>query len=105
MSTLLELSHIRENLGLAPVGSLVYLGIGFTPPKLNAIRIDPDRLPTDRECHAVAGLDVVLLFRGHEVRYSTMRSLTDALYRSCPRRLQLVDLDYKRVAFLKLAGL
>ena len=105
MSTLIELGEIRERLGLAPVGSLVYLGLGFTPPKQNAIRIDPNRLPTLRECHAVAGLDVVLVFRGYDVRYSTMRSLTDTLYRSCPRRLQLVDLDYKRIAFLKLAGL
>ena len=105
MSTLMELGRIRENLGLAPVGGLVYLGIGFAPPKQNAICIDPTRLPSVRECHAVAGLDVVLVFRGHEVRYSTIRSLTDTLYRSCPRRLQLIDLDYHRVAFLKLAGL
>jgi hypothetical protein len=105
MSTLIELARIREDLGLAPVGSLLYLGIGFTPPKQNAIRIDPDSLPTLRECHAVAGLDVVMVFRGHDVRYSTIRSLTDTLFRSCPRRLQLVDLDYKRIAFLKLAGL
>ena len=105
MSTLVELRRIRENLGLAPVGSLVYLGIGFTPPKLNAIKIDPCRLPTDRECHAIAGLDVVLVFRGYDVRYSTIRTLTETLYRSSPRRLQLIDLDYQRVAFLKLAGL
>lgn len=105
MSTLLELKRIRENLGLAPIGSLVYLGIGFTPPKRNAIRIYPERLPTDRECHAITGLDVVLVFHGYDVRYSTIRTLADALYRSCPRRLQLIDLDFKRIAFLKLAGL
>ena len=105
MSTLLDLGRIRDNLGLAPVGSLVYLGIGFKPPKQNAIRIDQARLPTDRECHAIAGLDVVVVFHGHDVRYFTIRSLTDALHRASPRRLQLIDLDYQRIAFLKLAGL
>ena len=40
MSTLLELGRIREELGLAPVDSLLYLGLGFRPPKENAIAID-----------------------------------------------------------------
>lgn len=105
MSTLKELGRIREELGLAPVNSLIYLGLGFRPPKENAIALDPDHLPTQRECHAVAGLDVVLLYRGNSSRYGTLRTLAGMLGNSLPRRLQLIDLDYKRVAFLKMAGL
>ena len=105
MSTLKELGRIREELGLAPINSLIYLGIGFRPPKENAIAIDPEHLPSQRECHAVAGLDVVLVYKGNAVRYGALRTLTQCLENSLPRRLQLIDLDEKRIAFLKLAGL
>ena len=104
MSTLKELGRIREELGMAPIDGMIYLGIGFKPPKQNAIAIDPDRLPTQRECHSVAGLDVIVIYHGNDVGYSVMRTLTAALERSRPRRLQLVDLDQQRIAFLKLAG-
>jgi len=105
MSTLAELGRIRDQLGLAPVDGLIYLGIGFLPPKQNAIEIDPHRLPTQEECYAVAGLDVVLVCRGSLVKYGTVRAITSRLYQSRPRRLQLIDLDYKRIAFLKMAGI
>ena len=105
MSTLTELGRIREELGLAPVDSLIYLGMGFRPPKQNAIAIDLLRLPTQRECHAVAGLDVVLVYYISRVKYGQLRTLAGMLGQSMPRRLILVDLDYKKLAFLKMAGL
>lgn len=105
MSTLLELGRIREELGLAPVDSLIYLGIGFRPPKQNAIEINPDKLPSQRECHAVAGLDVILVYYISRVKYGQLRTLADMLSKSMPRRLILIDLDYKKLAFLKMAGL
>jgi hypothetical protein len=101
MSTLKELDRIRTQLGLAPVDGLIYLGLGFRPPKRNAIALDPDCLPTDRDCYAVAGLDVVLIYRGHSTKYGVLRKLTGSLYQATPRRLMIVDLDCSRSAFLK----
>ncbi|MFM9438349.1 hypothetical protein ACFDR9_005454 [Janthinobacterium sp. CG_23.3] len=103
MSTLAELSRIRTELGLAPVGGVLWLGVGFLPPKKNAIEIYPANLPTALDCRAVAGLDVVLLFPGDLIRYGALRTLSDRLYQARPRRLLLVDSDHKRTAFLKLA--
>lgn len=104
MSTLAELYRVRDELGLAPIDGIIYLGIGFRPPKQNAIELDPRHLPTQQECYAVAGLDTILVFHGDLIKYGTIRTLTDRLYQSRPRRLQLIDVDHKRIAFLKLAG-
>lgn len=103
MTTLAELARIRAVYGLAPVGGIIWLGVGMLPPKRNAIEIDPDNLPTPFECRAVAGLDVVLMFPGRLTRYGALRTLSDRLYQARPRRLLLVDGDYKRTAFLKMA--
>jgi hypothetical protein len=103
MTTLADLARIRAELGLAPTGGVLWLGVGMLPPKRNAIEIDPDHLPTPADCRAVAGLDVVLLFPGTLTRYGLLRTLSDRLYRARPRRLLLVDSDHKRTAFLKLA--
>lgn len=104
MSTLQALDRVRKERGLAPVDGIIYLGLGFLPPKRNAIAIDPERLPTDRECHAVAGLDVVLIYRGDSTRYGVLRQLTGSLYQALPRRLMIVDLDRNQHAFLKTVG-
>lgn len=103
MTTLAELARIRTEHGLAPVGGVLWLGMGMLPPKRNAIQIDPANLPTTLECRAVAGLDVVLLFPGKITRHGALSVLSDRLYRSRPRRLLLVDIDHNRTAFLKLA--
>ena len=103
MTTLAELARIRAVYGLAPVGGVLWLGVGMLPPKRNAIEIDPANLPTPLECRAVAGLDVVLLFPGTLTRYGALRTLSDRLYQARPRRLLLVDGDHNRTAFLKLA--
>lgn len=105
MTTLAELARIRNVYGLAPVGGILWLGIGMLPPKRNAIEIDPADLPTALECRAVAGLDVVLMFPGTSTRYGALRTLSDRLYRARPRRVLLVDSDHRRTAFLKLAEL
>jgi hypothetical protein len=104
MSTLRELDRIRTELGLAPADGLLYLGLGFRPPKRNAIALDPDCLPSDRDCYAVAGLDVVLIYRGNSTKYGVLRTLTGSLYQAKPRRLMIIDLDYSRSAFLKTVG-
>ena len=105
MSTLADLAHIRAEYGLAPMDNTIWLGIGFRPPKTNAIDIDPGILPTPGECRAVAGLDVVLIFPSNLIRYGLLRTLAFRLYESRPRRLMLVDSDHRRTAFLKVAKL
>ena len=87
-----------------PAGQIVWLGLGTTPPKRNALLIDTDRLPTDDECSGVAGLDVVLSYHGYATRYGTLARLCGSLYQARPRRLQIIDLDLKRIAFIKIAG-
>ncbi len=103
MTTLANLARIRAEHGLAPVDNTIWLGIGFRPPKHNAIEIDPASIPTQVECRAVAGLDVVLVYPGDLIRYGMLRTLTSRLYESRPRRLMLVDSDRRRTAFLKVA--
>lgn len=87
-----------------PVNELIWLGLGFRPPKRNALSIDPGHLPTDTECFSVAGLDVVLLFDGYHIKYSVLRLLCGSLYAARPKRLQVIDRDYGKVAYLKLGG-
>jgi hypothetical protein len=91
--------------GLQPVGRVIYLGLGFRPPKQNALEIDPNNLPTDRECLAVYELDVILVYHDNLVSYGVLRKLAGSLLQGRLRRLQVYDLDYGRVAFLKMAGL
>lgn len=101
MSTLAELARIRAELGLAPADGLLWLGIGFKPPKQNAIEIDPANLPTAHDCRAVAGLDVVLVYPGNQTRYGVLRTLCERLYQARPQRLLLVDRDHQRMAVLR----
>lgn len=90
--------------GMVPHDNQIWLGLGIRPPKANAVEIDPAHLPTDDECTAVAGLDVLLTFCGFIMPYKTLRTLCGSLYQARPCRLQLYDLDYKKTAFLKLGG-
>jgi hypothetical protein len=90
--------------GLQPSYRTIWLGLGFLPPKQNTIEILPDCLPTDVQCRAVCGLDVILLIKGFETRYGTLIRLCGALYQARPRRLQVHDLDYQKAAYLKLGG-
>lgn len=88
--------------GLQPIRREVWLGLGFCPPKRCAIAIDPRALPGKQDCRAVAGLDVLLCYRGDTTRYGTLRDLCASLQQAGPRRLLVIDLDYGRLAFLKL---
>jgi hypothetical protein len=91
--------------GLQPLRREVWLGLGFAPPKRCAIAIDPAHLPTAAQCTAVAGLDVLLVYHGDTTRYGTLQQLCAGLYRAGPRRLQAIDIDAKRIAYLKLGRL
>ncbi|MES2048139.1 MAG: hypothetical protein V4447_07050 [Pseudomonadota bacterium] len=90
--------------GAQPVGRAVWLGLGYRPPKQCSISISPNNLPSDDECCAVAGLDIFVCFHGYATRYGVLHSLCGALYQARPRRLLIIDLDYKRTAFLKLGA-
>jgi hypothetical protein len=87
-----------------PAGRTIWLGLGIKPPKQNAIELDPSNLPTDDDCKAVAGLDVILSFYGYATKYGTLARLCGSLYQARPRRLILVDADHGKYAFLKLGG-
>lgn len=87
---------------LQPIRREVWLGLGFCPPKRCAIAINPLALPSNRDCRAVAGLDVMLCYHGHSTRYGVLRNLCAALLQAGPRRLMVIDIDYRRLAFLKL---
>lgn len=103
MNPLQMLEDLIEQ-GLQPAHRMFWLGFGFLPQKQNAIAIDPDNLPTDDQCHAVTGLDVLVLIKGYETNYRPLRQLCGSLYRARPRRLQVHDLDYGKAAYLKLGG-
>ncbi|WP_136415543.1 hypothetical protein [Herbaspirillum sp. ST 5-3] len=103
ISSLSPLIELRSN-GVMPKSGLIWIGLGCCPPKRNALTIDPERLPTDEECKSVAGLDVVLMVNGYLSKYSPLRKLCGSLLAARPRRLQVIDLDYKRIAFLKNGG-
>ena len=90
--------------GVQPRYAQIWLGLGNMPPKRNAIAIDPARLPSDGDCMTLAGLDVILLFHGRSTRYWTLRRLCASIYDSGARRLMIVDLDYRKFAFLKMEG-
>jgi hypothetical protein len=94
---------LRDN-GVMPKAGLIWLNLGCMPSKRNALALDPDQLPTDDECKCVAGLDVVLIINGYLTKYSPLRRLCGSLLAARPRRLLLIDLDYQRLAFLKLEG-
>jgi hypothetical protein len=90
--------------GLQPHLRMIWLGLGFLPDKQNAIEIHPDHLPTDLQCAAVCGLDVLVVIKGYETRYGTLVRLCHLLYQAGPRCLQVHDLDYKKAAYLKHGG-
>lgn len=101
--TLKSLIGVREE-GLMPAGRIVYLGLGFLPPKVNAIAIDPHRMPAKDDLAGIAGLDVILTYYGNKAKYGEIRTLCDRITECRPRRLQLMDIDNKRVAYLKVAN-
>lgn len=103
MNPFKSLANVRAA-GAMPKTGLIWLGLGFLPAKRNAIQIDLDRLPSDKECAAIAGLDVVLCVHGFITKYGMLRRLCGSLMASRPRRLQLIDLDYQKMAFLKMGG-
>jgi hypothetical protein len=90
--------------GSQPSCRTMWLGLDFLPEKQNAIEILPACLPTDVQCRAVCGLDVILLIKGFETRYGILIRLCGSLYQARPRRLQVHDLDYQKTAYLKLGG-
>lgn len=90
--------------GMQPVRREVWLGLGFRPPKRNAIELNPARIPTLSECWPVVGLDIIVVYQGSTTRYGPLRSLCGSLVAARPRRLLAIDLDAKRVAYLKLGA-
>lgn len=103
MKTLCKLNEIM-NLGRMPRGRIIWLGLGITPPKTNSIKIEIDKLPSREECTSITGLDVILTYHGNFTRYGILFNLCSSLLSSNPRRLQIVDIDIKKVAYLKLGG-
>lgn len=90
--------------GQQPRFGQIWIGLGFRLPKRNAINIDPTDLPTDVECAALAGLDVILVYPGNTTGYAVLRRICGSIYAARPRRLMIVDSDFKKFAFLRVAN-
>jgi hypothetical protein len=101
MNPLQPLADLRDCASM-PKACEIFLGLGIPLAKRNALTIPIDNLPTVAECAAVAGLDVVLCFHGYSIRYGILWKVCTSLLAGLPRRLMLVDFDFKKTAFLKL---
>lgn len=101
MNPLQPLAEIRDR-GFMPKACEIWLGLDIPLRRRNALVIPAENLPTVDECAAVAGLDVILCFHGCSVRYGVLRNLCASLLAGFPRRLMLIDFDFKKTAFLKL---
>lgn len=102
VSALQPLRDLAER-GMQPRFGEIWLGVDFKPLRRNAIAIESGAMPTDADCAALAGLDVILTFHGFATRYGVLRRLSGSIYQARPRRLLLIDLDVKKTAFLKMA--
>jgi hypothetical protein len=102
MSALQPLITLAAN-KLEPKGP-VWLGIAHKPLKFCSFELDPNNLPSDVDCRSLAGLDVVICFHGFVARYGTLRRLYEAAFLARARRIQIVDLDFRKIAFVKLGG-
>lgn len=87
--------------GFQPAGAEFWLFLDLEPYRTNGLAIASDRLPTERDCRAVAGLDIVVVFKGNQMTYRTLLRLCESLLAARPRRLLAFDLDYKKMAYLK----
>jgi len=101
--TLTQLGQIMRS-GAMPKDGTVFLGIDHRPPRRNGIEILSALLPNDADCRAVTGLSVILHYRGYATSYRTLKGLCEALHVARPKRLMLVDIDTKQIAFLVLGG-
>jgi hypothetical protein len=103
LNPLQELQDLVDQ-GLQPSERLVWFGLGFRPPKQNAIALFPDFLPSKVQCRAVCGLDVIVLFNRYLNDPVLLKRLRSLLIQGRPYRLQLYDLDTQTVEFFKLRG-
>ena len=102
MSTSLRYLSELARRGLQPARREVWLGLGFMPPKGCAVEINPADLPSVEKCSGLTGLDVLLCYRGGVTRYGVLRSICHSVLNVEPRRLQAIDLDIKKIAYLKV---
>lgn len=102
MNPLRPLAEMR-NRGSMPRAGEIWLGLGLPLKRRNALTIPFNELPSDADCEAIAGLDVVLCFQGYYTRYGILRRICDSLLAGRPRRLLVIDVDLQKTAFLKLA--
>ena len=87
--------------GMQPTDRMVWIGLDFALKKRNAIMVSSASLPSREDCRAVAGLDVIVV--GHCASYGPLRRLCGSLYQANPRILQLIDLGFEYVVYLKKA--
>lgn len=101
--TLAQLGQLIRS-GFMPKDRTIFFGVDHRPPRRNAIEIASAHLPSDADCRAVAGLSVILNYRGYSTSYRTLKRLCGSLYAARPERLMLVDIDIMKIAFLVLGG-
>lgn len=88
--------------GLQPARREFWLFLDAVPNRSYGLPINAENLPTDGECLALAGLDVVLYFHGYLTDYRTLRRLCGSILAARPNLFWIFDRDFKKSADLKI---
>jgi hypothetical protein len=89
--------------GLQPVRREFWLFLDAKQNRINGLVVSATNLPTDNDCKAIAGLDIVLVFHGHSTKYGTLNRLCGSILAARPHLFWILDLDFKKIAHLKIA--
>ncbi len=89
------------DLGLQPARREFCMFLDMAPNRSYGLRINTAHLPTDDDCLALAGLDIVLHFHGYVTKYGPLRRLCGSILAARPNLFWILDRDFKKIAHLK----
>ena len=90
--------------GLQPARREFWLFLDATPNRTYGLRINAENLPTDNDCKALTGLNIVLIFNGYLTKYGTLRRLCGSILAARPHLFWILDLDRKKIVHLKIGA-
>jgi len=88
--------------GFQPVRREFWLFLDKMPNRSYGLRINAGNLPTDDDCTALTGLNIVLIFNGYLTKYGTLRRLCASILAARPHLFWIFDCDFKKIAHLKI---